>query len=87
MSFKVEFSKRAANDLKKLDSSSQKNIIAGLERIVVRPYDFVRKLMGSKYYRLRVGDYRVIMDIDNETLIIIVITVGHRKNIYKRFKS
>jgi len=43
----------------------------------------VTKLVGDSGYRLRVGDYRVILDIDEGNLIILVIKIGHRKKIYK----
>jgi len=54
-----------------------------LERIRVRPYEFIRKLTGFPYYRFRVGDYRLILDIKNELLIIMVIEIAHRRNVYK----
>ncbi|MCZ7372487.1 MAG: type II toxin-antitoxin system RelE/ParE family toxin [Candidatus Methanoperedens sp.] len=40
--------------------------------------------MGDPGYKLRVGDYRVIMDIDNKNLIILVLKAGHRRNIYDK---
>jgi len=43
----------------------------------------VIKLVGDPGYRLRVGDYRVILDIDEGNLFILVIKIGHRKKIYK----
>jgi len=43
----------------------------------------VTKLVGDPGYRLRVGDYRVILDIDEGNLIILVIKIAHRKKIYK----
>ena len=83
MSYNIEFSQRAVKDLKKLDKTIQENIIAALERIAIRPYQFVRRVIGTKYYRLKVNKYRLIIDIREDQLIIIVITLGHRKNIYK----
>ncbi|MDD5086545.1 MAG: type II toxin-antitoxin system RelE/ParE family toxin, partial [Candidatus Nanoarchaeia archaeon] len=59
-------------------------IVSTLKRIRIRPYSHIKKLVGSNYFRLRVGDYRVILDIIENKLIIHVIEVGHRKNIYKR---
>ena len=56
-----------------------------LQSIRDNPYLFVRKLSGSDFYRLRVGDYRVIMTIDNGKMVILVIEVGHRRNIYKKY--
>ena len=85
MSYSIEFSQRAVKDLKKLEKSVQENILNALERISVRPYDFVRRLKTSKYFRLKVNEYRVIIDIQNDKLMILVVTLGHRRNIYKKF--
>lgn len=47
-----------------------------------RPQGYI-KLKGEDAYRVRVGNYRIIYEIDNGKLIVIVVTVGHRKNVYK----
>ena len=44
----------------------------------------IKKLVGQPLYRLRVGDYRVIFDVQKEKLIILILTVGHRSKIYDR---
>ena len=74
----------ALTQLKKLEHKIQERIIKSLERIRVRPEAYVTKLVGDPGYRLRVGDYRVIMDIDKEKLHILIIKIGHRKNIYQK---
>lgn len=81
--FEVEFSILAQKQFNKLDSSIQIRIISTLKRVRIRPYAHVKKLVGNPYFRLRVGNYRVILDIQEDKLIIFVIEVGHRKNIYK----
>ncbi len=83
MSYDIVFSDFADKQLSKLPPQVRKRIISTLKRCRVRPYSHVKKLVGSKYFRLRVGDYRVIVDIVDDTLIIHVIEVGHRKNVYK----
>jgi len=83
MSYEVEFTDTAKRQLKKLDKNTQTRIINALTRIRVRPHVFVKKIVGDDGYRLRVGDYRVILDIDQGKLIILILKVGHRKNIYK----
>ena len=82
--YEIIFSQKAKKQLFKLEKNTQERIIAILERIRIRPEDFVTKLIGDPGYKLRVGDYRLIMDIDNNNLLILVIKVGHRKDIYKR---
>ena len=81
--FDIEFSKSAEKELSKLEKEIQIRIVSTLDRIRVRPYPHVKKLVGSPYFRLRVGDYRVILDIRENRLLIFVIEIGHRKNIYK----
>lgn len=84
MTYEIIFSDKALKQIKKLDKKIQERIIAVLERIRVRPEAYVTKLVGDPGYKLRVGDYRIIMDIENNKLKILVLKVGHRKNIYDR---
>jgi mRNA interferase RelE/StbE len=83
MTYKILFTNRALKQLKRLERQDQERIIAALKRIRIRPGAHVKKLVGEKAYRLRVGDYRVIMDIIDDKLIILVLTVGQRGNVYK----
>ncbi|HHT78831.1 MAG TPA: type II toxin-antitoxin system RelE/ParE family toxin [Actinobacteria bacterium] len=80
--YEIIFSIKAKKQLIKLERNTQERIISALEKIRIRPETFVTKLIGDQGYKLRVGDYRVIMDIEKNSLIILVIKVGHRKNIY-----
>jgi mRNA interferase RelE/StbE len=82
MTYNVLFSEKAKKQLLSLEKPIQERIISALERIRIRPENYISKLVGDSGYRLRVGDYRIIMDLDNENLRILVIKVGHRKNIY-----
>lgn len=80
--YSVEFSETDDKQLSKLSRDIQIRIISSLERIRIRPQAHVLKLVGNPYFRLRVGDYRVILDIREDKLIVFVIEVGHRKKIY-----
>ena len=82
--YDVLFTNKALKQLKKLEEKIQKRIISVLERIKIRPEHYITKLVGDTGYKLRVGDYRVIVDIDNDKLIILVLKVSHRKSIYKK---
>jgi len=84
MSYEITFSVFADKQLSKLPLDIQNRIVSTLKRCRIRPYNHVIKLVGSNYFRLRVGDYRVIIDILKNKLIIHVIEVGHRKKIYKK---
>tara|TARA_Y100000310_G_scaffold335772_1_gene418635 strand:+ start:1398 stop:1646 length:249 start_codon:yes stop_codon:yes gene_type:complete len=81
--FNVELSKNAEKQLYKLQKETRVRIVNSLERIRIRPYHYIKKLVGDPYFRLRVGKYRIILDIKENKLIIYVIEIGHRKNIYK----
>jgi len=82
--YSLVYSATSLKHLKKLDKEIQIRIISTLERIRVRPYPHVKKLVESPYFRLRVGDYRVILDIKENKLLIFIIEVGHRKKIYSK---
>lgn len=80
--YEVIFSDKASKQLYKLDKPLQERIISSLGRIRTRPQAYVTKLVGDPAYKLRVGDYRILLDIDSGKLIILVIKIGHRKNVY-----
>jgi mRNA interferase RelE/StbE len=81
--YSVELSKKAEEQFSKLPDEIGSRIIKVLERIKIRPHSFVKRLVGTPYFRLRIGDYRAILDIQNNKLIILVLEIGHRKNIYE----
>ena len=84
--YSIEFSISAEKTLFKLDRNVQERIILALERIRFRPFGFVKKLVGSTYYRLKVGEYRIILDVQGNRLLIFIVYIGHRKSIYKKLK-
>lgn len=81
--YSIEFTKLAEKQLSKLEKNVQERIISALERIRIRPEAHIKKLVGVPYFRLRTGDYRIILDIKEDKLIIYVIEIGHRRNIFK----
>ena len=81
--YTLAYSDKVLKQLEKLPKETQDRVLKTLQRITVRPHAHVKKLFGSPYFRLRVGDYRVILNIVENKLIILVIELGHRKNIYK----
>ena len=82
MTYEVVLSKKDFKQLKKLDKTKQERILKALERIRIRPEKYVQKLVGSSEFRLRVRDYRLILDIDKEKIQVLVLKIGHRKKIY-----
>lgn len=83
MSFDIIWSDSAIRQLKKLDRSVARRIFDKVGELGENPHRLVQKLVNSPYYRLRVGDYRVILDIQGNLLRILVLKVGHRESIYK----
>jgi len=81
-SYEIVFTDTALKQMKKLDMRVQERVISVLERIRVHPERYVRRLVDEPYYRLRVGDYRVILDIVHGKMIVMVLYVSHRRNVY-----
>ena len=82
MTYEILFSDKALKQLKNMERDVQERIIAAMERVRIKPEKYVTKLVGDTGYKLRVVDYRVIMDIDSKKLQVLVLKIGHRKNIY-----
>jgi mRNA interferase RelE/StbE len=83
--YKIEFSKSATKKLQRLPKNLAKRIIEKLRLIAENPYSShnnVKKLVGREGYRLRVGDWRVIYEIEDEKLRILVLEVDTRGGIY-----
>ncbi len=87
MTWKIQIDVRIEKDLKKLDKTAQKKIISYLKEYIANqdnPRLFGKSLQGNKkgLWRYRVGDYRIICQILDRELIILVIKIGHRKTVY-----
>jgi mRNA interferase RelE/StbE len=82
MEYKIIWSIKAAGQMRSLDRSVAKRIHEKVDQLYQNPERFVEKLVGYPYYRLRVGDYRVILDINHESVRILILKVGHRSRIY-----
>ena len=81
--YDVLFSDTAKKQFLKLEKRAQEQIGRTIERIKIRPEHFVERLVGRSAYKVRVGDYRLILDIDAGKLVVLVVEIGHRKNVYK----
>ncbi len=75
----------AAKELKKLPADVIRRILSAVERLAEDPLPVgVRKLVGSEaHYRIRVGDYRVVYAFESHRLVIEIVQVGYRKDIYR----
>ncbi|KAF5415270.1 MAG: hypothetical protein C5S49_06025 [Candidatus Methanogaster sp.] len=88
MSYKVNYTAKARKDLKNLPPDVAQRIILSINGIRDDPYTQVKKIKGTKRHPLyihRVGDYRVIMDITEDRLLILVMETGHRSKICRKY--
>jgi mRNA interferase RelE/StbE len=88
VSWAYRFDERALKELKKLDRQAQKEILAYLDERVAGKEDprrFGKALHAdlTGLWRYRVGDYRILCQIKDGQLLVLVISVGHRKNVYE----
>ncbi len=85
--WKIEFEKTARDTLKKLDKPIRVQFEKYLDRLseIDDPRQREKGLTGSRagQWRYRVGDYRLICEIRNDVLVVLVLEIGHRSNIYK----
>jgi mRNA interferase RelE/StbE len=90
MTWKVEFDRAAERELNKLDRQHARRILTFLSERVAHlkdPRSLGEALKGSKlgeFWKYRVGDYRVIVRIEDEKLIVLVVRIGHRRDVYER---
>ena len=83
--YKIEWRRSAIKELEKLPRPIISKIVSAVDNLSSNPYpEGVRKLVGSENsYRIRIGDYRVLYNIIKNKLIVEIVRVGHRKDIYR----
>lgn len=83
--YRVEFKPSAARALRKLDADIQRRVIARVETLTENPRPpGAEKLEGMRdLYRIRVGDYRIIYQVADKGLLVLVVRVGHRRDVYR----
>lgn len=82
--YSIQIEKNAEDFLKKLEKRDTKIILNKIYSIKENPFRYLKRLQGKNLWRLRVGDYRAIVDVIISINKIIVIRIGHRKNIYNK---
>ncbi len=84
-SYQIEWKRSAVKELRKLPLPMISRIMAAVDNLSSNPYpQGVRKLVSTENsYRIRIGDYRVLYNIVENKLIVEIIRVGHRKDVYK----
>ena len=87
MGWSIEYDPGALKDLKKLDRTTQREILDYMDNRIAAaqsPRNFGKPLRGSTYglWRYRVRDYRIICELQDKRLVVLVVAVGHRSTIY-----
>ncbi|MEA1895230.1 MAG: type II toxin-antitoxin system RelE/ParE family toxin [Euryarchaeota archaeon] len=88
MSYKVNYTAKARKDLKNLSLDVAQRIILSINGIREDPYAHVKKIKGTKRHPLyihHVGEYRVIIGITEDRLLIMVMETGHKSKIYRKY--
>ncbi len=86
MAWQVEFSADAARQLRGLPADVQRRISVRIDGLIKNPLPAgSKKLAGqTSGYRIRIGDYRVLYELQKHRLVVFVVKVGHRRDIYRR---
>ena len=86
MTYRVEVAPAAVRQLRKLDRPAQRRLQAAIELLAVEPRPSAAKKLvgGNGEWRVRTGDYRIVYEISDNVLLVLVVAVGHRREIYDR---
>ena len=86
MTYTVTLAPSAARQLRKFDPVVRRRLQAAIELLAVdpRPPAATRLVGGSGEWRVRTGDYRIVYDINDDELVVLVLRMGHRREIYDR---
>ncbi len=82
--YRVEIKKSAVKEIEHLPNKDMKAVLERIESLSEnpRPHD-CKKLSAQEKYRARCGDYRILYSIEDDILIVFVVKVGHRKDVYR----
>ena len=86
MSYRVEVAPAALRQLRKLDPVARRRVQAAVELLAdhPRPAGATRLVGGEGAWRVRTGDYRIVYKIHDDVLLVLVIAVGHRRDVYRQ---
>jgi mRNA interferase RelE/StbE len=85
MTYTVEFAPRTRRELRKLSSVVRKRVLDKIDSLADNPFPYgYTEIKGSQnYYRVKVGNYRIIYTVEHGELLILVVHIGHRREIYR----
>jgi mRNA interferase RelE/StbE len=82
--YSVKWEPRALKSLKKLPKDIALRICDKIDQVMENPFRYLRHFEGKEGFKLRIGDYRAIIDVDSQNKILIVRLLDKRARIYKR---
>ncbi|MFQ3242124.1 MAG: mRNA interferase RelE/StbE [Lentimonas sp.] len=82
--YKIVFAKRVRKDFRKIPERDATRLLSAIKLLAADPLpSHSKKLKGEELFRIRIGNYRVIYSIEDDRMIVSVVKVGHRKNVYQ----
>jgi len=86
LKYRIELNRSAAKALKKIPKSDQKRVAERIDSLSEKlPDPVTTKMKGDNpFHRVRVGDHRIVYEIHEDILLIVVLKIGHRKEVYRR---
>ncbi len=85
MSYTIEFTTSAARELKALERAIQRRIATHIDSLAANPFPAgSKKLQGEAgLHRIRVGDYRILYRVDGKRVTVLIVKIGHRRDVYR----
>lgn len=86
MKYRIEVKRSAAKALKKIAKIDQNRISKAIDNLAENlPNPDITKMKGNNpFHKIRVGDYRIVYEIQDDVLLILIVRIGHRKDVYRR---
>jgi len=85
LSYRIEIKRSAAKALKKIPKANRKRIVEKIDSLAESPPnpDTTKMKGNNPFHKVRIGDYRIVYEIQEDVLVMLVIKIGHRKDIYR----
>ena len=86
MTYRIDIAPAAVRQLRTLDPTARRRVQAAIELLAdqPRPSGATRLVCGDGEWRVRTGDYRIVYEVHDDVLLVLVVAVGHRRDIYQR---
>ena len=85
--YTIEFVRSARKEFERLPPKARNRVVEALQLLSQNPYSELLKVKKLKdandVYRIRIGDYRVLYELSNDRLVVLVVKIGHRREIYR----